>query len=246
MIRTDAYQAGSFSEGLAWTESKIDVMDDKSYNTIVDFIDPRGMRAFRVRFENSLEDLNCVSNFSEGLATIRHSRDDTLNDRFGFIDKTGKVIIAPRFESARPFCEGLALVWINGKGGFIDKTGKIAIEPQFEQLFPFSEGLAVFSHGVELRPGTKYGYIDKSGKIVIPAQFGSARQFTQGMAVVRVGGYEIGDNGQYGYIDKNGEYAIKPIYSKAGSFRDGLALVSSDGPWHYINRESDIVWSLKP
>ena len=49
-------------------------------------------------------------------------------DKFGFIDKTGKVITTKRYTSAENFSEGMALVRsiINNDYlyGFIDKTGR--------------------------------------------------------------------------------------------------------------------------
>lgn len=46
------------------------------------------------------------------------------NGKWGYIDKTGKMVIKPQFNCARSFSEGLARVWIDGKMGYINKTGK--------------------------------------------------------------------------------------------------------------------------
>ena len=62
-----------------------------------------------------------AGNFSEGLAGVMDA-----NEKWGFIDKTGKVVISCQWKGARDFHEGLALVKdANEKWGFIDKTGKI-------------------------------------------------------------------------------------------------------------------------
>ena len=67
--------------------------------------------------------------FSEGLAAVKiHDNDD---EKWGYIDKTGKIVIQPQFSQAGTFSEGLATVLIeNGtKKNYvmIDKTGKIVI-----------------------------------------------------------------------------------------------------------------------
>ena len=50
------------------------------------------------------------------------------NFKFGFIDKTGKVVIPCKWEEAKDFSEGLAPVqYDNGKWGFIDKYGLLTI-----------------------------------------------------------------------------------------------------------------------
>ena len=63
--------------------------------------------------------------------------------------------IAPQFDSAWGFSEGLALVEVGGKRGYVDKTGKYAISPQFDSASPFTEGLA------PVRVGGKWGFVRK-------------------------------------------------------------------------------------
>ena len=58
------------------------------------------------------------SYFFEGLACV------LINEQFGYIDKTGKIVIEPQFDcSAANFSEGLARVKIDGKYGYVDKKG---------------------------------------------------------------------------------------------------------------------------
>src|SRR5438876_905752 len=89
------------------------------------------------------------------------------NAKYGYIDKTGKVVILHPFDTALPFSEELAAVrtgdpWV-GKWGYIDKAGRVAISPQFDLAEPFSEGLAVVNIGMRVGMGAgssgKYGYI---------------------------------------------------------------------------------------
>ena len=63
--------------------------------------------------------------------------------KWGYIDKTGQIIIPFKFDGAHDFSEGLAAVNIEEKTGYIDKTGKFVIQPRFISGFSFSEGLAV-------------------------------------------------------------------------------------------------------
>lgn len=62
--------------------------------------------------------------------------------RWGFIDKTGKMVISPQFEDVHSFVKGLAPARLGKTWGFIDTAGKFAINPQFEDAAGFSEGLA--------------------------------------------------------------------------------------------------------
>ena len=54
------------------------------------------------------------------------------NNKWGFIDNTGKVVIEPQFEFVDKFSDGLALVNVgNRKMGYIDSSGQFVINPQF-------------------------------------------------------------------------------------------------------------------
>jgi hypothetical protein len=74
--------------------------------------------------------------FKEGLALVR---DD--NFKFGFIDKTGKLVIPCKWNTAFDFSEGLAKVEDHGKFGFIDKTGRLVLPCKWELAGSFHEGL---------------------------------------------------------------------------------------------------------
>ena len=52
-----------------------------------------------------------------------------VKNKFGFIAKSGKVVIEPKFDGAEPFSGGLSRVWIDNRYGYIDKTGKYVWEP---------------------------------------------------------------------------------------------------------------------
>jgi hypothetical protein len=52
-----------------------------------------------------------------------------LDNKFGFIDQTGQFVIAPQFNYALNFTNGLALVYTEGKAGYINKTGQYIWPP---------------------------------------------------------------------------------------------------------------------
>jgi len=47
------------------------------------------------------------------------------NKKVGYIDDTGKIVIAPKYDEAMPFCDGTADVVLRGKPLTIDKTGAV-------------------------------------------------------------------------------------------------------------------------
>ncbi|MBO4598873.1 MAG: WG repeat-containing protein [Bacteroidaceae bacterium] len=151
------------------------------------------------------------------------------DDKYGYIDKAGKIVINPQFKHAGCFANGLAAVKIKDKYGYIDKTGKIVIEPQFDYAFKFaSNNLAA------VKINDKYGYIDKTGKIVIEPQFKDAMCFYNGLAAVKI-------KDKYGYINKTGKIVIKPQFKDASCFSNGLAVVKIEDKYGYIDKTGKIV-----
>ncbi len=147
--------------------------------------------------------------------------------KFTFIDKTGRIIIEPKFDGASYFPEGLAPVRVGKLWGFIDSSGTTVIKPQFELAYPFSDGLSL------IQVAGLYGYIDRMGVIKIMHQFKSASNFQEELAV-------DGDGAQrYWYIDRKGNEAIGGTFGAASYFFKGVAdvrLRSSSGnsaKWKY-------------
>ena len=135
--------------------------------------------------------------FAEGRAKI------SKGGQYGYIDRTGKIVILPQFQSAEPFSEGLALVASGDyKYAFINRAGKTVIPPpDFKPVdFGPEEPGSRFSGG--LAPviiGEKCGFVDREGKLVIPPRFLNARNFSEGLAAIEV-------CSGWGYIDRSGKF----------------------------------------
>ena len=84
--------------------------------------------------------------------------------RWGYVDKTGKMVVRSVFNSAEPFSEGVAVVSKCDEAYFIDKSGKTVISGNFRYASSFSGGLARIE--TMTKDGLGFGYVDKTGKIV--------------------------------------------------------------------------------
>ncbi len=148
-------------------------------------------------------------NAGERLAIIRG-----WDGKFGFMDRSGRVVIEAKYQYTAGFREGLAAVRENGMFGFINEAGEMVIPPQFKSAFfsVFVDGMAAI--------GTQslWGYIDRSGKFVIPPRFERASDFREGLAAVRL-------EGKWGFIDRSGTLVAPPQYKVATAFNDGVAPV---------------------
>lgn len=107
--------------------------------------------------------------FKSGLCWVK------LDNKYGFINGKGEMVVPAEYDFASDFSNGLALVnkgrrvseniedYIPGKYGFIDSTGKLVVPLQYSRAENFNDGMAL----VEIND--KIGFIDTTGKLVIPA-----------------------------------------------------------------------------
>lgn len=130
------------------------------------------------------------------------------NGLAGFMDKSGKVVIQPKFAGVGKFSEGLAPVILSDRPKEVNKD-------RFEHRY-YSNDKDRF-----------VGFIDRTGELVIPARFrvdfsspfisDEKSSFKNGLAVLRAA------DGKFGAIDKTGRWVIKPMFVQLNQFFDGLA-----------------------
>jgi hypothetical protein len=165
--------------------------------------------------------------FSEGLAPFQG----------GYIDASGRYVIAPRFEYENAFDRGVATVsrwdavrhtrvWM-----LLRKDGSTTIlDPSISYVHGFSGDLAVFGTW----PRRTEGFLDHSGQIVIPAAFLKADAFcASGTAAVKT-------SSGWGVIDQRGTFIVRPNYEGAHCFAGGLA-AARRGSWGFINTSGTFV-----
>jgi tetratricopeptide (TPR) repeat protein len=217
VIQAKFKRASPFVDGLAFA-----ITDDEE----IICINKKGKKQCKLQ-----QEVYEVHGFSEGLAHFRNT-----DDNYGYIDKTGKVVIAPQYDAARPFRNGLAAVSVRGeKGwGFVNQTGETVIKPQFAFVRDFSENkAAVCKEGDKL-----VGFIDKNGKYIINPQFNFAGNFSEGMANVLIGE-------KWGFINENGEILIKPQFDDAQPFKNGLAKICFGEKWGLIDKTGKVIVGTK-
>jgi hypothetical protein len=177
-----------------------------------------------------------VGDFNEGYAAVQ------LNNKWGFIDKSGKVVITCKYDNKSYFHEGFALVEQNEKYGYIDITGKNITPFIYEfQSDAFCNGMC------RVKRDGKWGFIDKSGKEVIAMKYNSVHNFHEGLAAVQSTVYsELHKTyvKAWGFIDIYGKeitefkYNIEKYEREAsvGDFKDGLAKVNVNNKFGFINK----------
>ena len=90
--------------------------------------------------------------------------------QWGFIDKSGSLVISPRFDYAQDFEGGTASIVINGLEGLIDRSGTLVVPPNYTAVRRFKEGRAMVIKD-DKQGNISGGFLDRRGKLVIPLKF---------------------------------------------------------------------------
>jgi WG containing repeat len=261
---------GDFSEGLA----PVPVKDKWG------FIDLNGQIRIPPKYDydifgkspnnvhsNKPEIKSIFFSFSEGLSGV------LLNDKWGFIDRNGKLVIPYQFDEIQNFSGGVAMVKVGNLFGVINREGKWIISPIDESPIKFFQGISKLNLISVNESGQFVGdpniYWDKLGQLV--GTFKNppliAKEFQEGLAIMEVPSWKaelslplptvatsesISIGRKCGFQDEKGVVVIAPQFDGCQSFSDGLAAVQMAFPvkngwkhkWGYIDRAGKFV--VKP
>jgi hypothetical protein len=146
------------------------------------YADTKGViKPIPAQFDNAYD-------FFDGLAAVR------MNNKWGYIDKTGNPVIPLQFNSASSFENGLAAVKVKDKWGYINQEGVMVVAATFDEAETFAEGFG------RVKVGNKWGFLDKQGTMKIEPTFDEATNFNNGSAWVQIGK-------KAGTIDKTGKFS---------------------------------------
>ncbi len=254
VIPANYKKATVFSNGLAWVvsdngaptainekgEIKFTLTDAQKVNLFQE-----DLAAYSVSDTSTSK--SAISSQSDGLldgldeeltATLAAALEEAQNginniiggkEKWGFVDKEGKVKINPQFKSVGFFSNGICAIKNNeGKWGYIDKEGKIVINPQFDFAKEFINGVAI------VEAGGKSGVINKEGKYIINPQFSN----------ITIDGdlFLISQDGKKGWCDDKGKIIINPQFESAFPFGGNkLASIKTDKTFGFIDKEGKIV-----
>ncbi len=213
VINPQYIDATPFYDGLAWVVSK---------DAAPVAISTKGELKF------TLQQAEKVHRFSDEMAAFS-VYDEEGNEKWGFVDKKGEVVIVPQFSECGRFSDGLCAVSNEeGDWGYIDKKGSYKVNPQFKKAGCFSEGVAI------VKNSESYGAIDKDGKFVVNPQF--EEMFADGDKFL------VKMSGKWGWTDKKGSVLINPQFDYALPFmKNKLAPVYSSNKMGYVNDEGKYV-----
>ena len=147
--------------------------------------------------------------------------------KWGFINTSGVVVIACKYDNVSPFYEKVAKVYIGGKWGIIENNGKYVLQPQYDNIDVDKDKYLV-------EQGDKFGWVDKNGKVIIASRFDDGFPFNASKyAAVKQGE-------KWGYIDSKGDFAINPQFDFAFGFDGDIAPVRVGNKVGFIDKTGKI------
>jgi len=147
-------------------------------------------------------DYDDANPFKEGFAVVQ------TKGKYGYIDKTGELVISAKYDAAQDFSEGKAFVKYNDNYYIINANGNRVAQCKMKAenikfIGLFRDGMAYV-----LNKDYRYGFINKKGREVIPCQYRFMRDFKDGYAPVE------NEEEKWGIIDKKGDIAVPFKYDE--------------------------------
>ncbi len=168
----------------------------------------------------------------------------SLNEKWGLVNKDGKVLIEHQYNDVKDVSEGFTWVKQGEFWGLIDSTGNYMIKPDERNNLiygsnPSIKSFCEFHNGlIRYQSKNMYGYMDTHLNIIIPAKFDKATDFKNGVACVNQDGY-------FGLIDLSGKFIIPINYKDIIISDNGIFPAKDDnGNWGYLNLKNE--WIIKP
>jgi WG repeat protein len=191
-----------------------------------------------------------VTSFREGLAAVcvggrkqssplLAGHEILLDLKYGYIDRTGKLVIPGGYDLANRFFEGRAVVCnetakCRMRKGYIDTDGNQITPLKLTSASAFRDGLAVVK-----RRGRKWRkvtfVIDRAGEVVAELRFSEVKPFSEGLAAA-----SSGDG--FGFIDLDGKWVIEPQFDQVDPFQNSLAEVQRGNWYGLIDKTGQFIW----
>ena len=252
----------SFSDGVVYAElaGKYGILDKQGKEVIS--LDPEGLASPQTLLDNAEKGKNTgafifdnCQDFSENLGAVK------LRGKYGFIDKSGKIVIPIIYSYVEPFYKGTAIVGLDNKMRIIDKTGKTIKDLEYasvgwaredfanvklngkfgrierttgKEIFPtVYESIVRFNKDLTAwaKLDGKWGIIDKSGKAVVPFKY-NERDYLWNSDEL----YKCKAGTKFCFFDQDNKKELTEVkYDSIGEFKEGFVLVRKDDKFGYVD-----------
>jgi hypothetical protein len=157
--------------------------------------------------------------------------------KYGYMLENGEIVLAPQFEDAKVFTDGLAAVKLMDKWGYIDSSWNVVIDYQYSRVKSYINGVAIVVNG------NNWGTINKEGESLIPLQYRKVKLHSDGLYYVQ----KIDTTARkklYQLFKPNGQLFINKEFSRLYFFQNGYAYYElPNGNSGFINKSGKMILS---
>ncbi|MCC9019548.1 WG repeat-containing protein [Flavobacterium lipolyticum] len=211
---------------LTTIDSKWGLIDDKGKEIVIPTYD-------RINVSND-ENFFIIRQGTKSVYTEgeRNKYPNKHDVKIGFIDRTGKVIVSPKYDEIFKFYDNLAIVYLGSKYGMINKAGKEIVPLIYDEIIRDKEN----KENLYYILNDKKGVANKEGTLITPIQYDEI------YLDEKIGLYKVKQSGKYGFIDTNGKEVIPVKYDLIYDFVGDVTGCSIDGiKWGLIDTKGNIV-----
>jgi len=227
------YEASEMKFGYINTKGELVIMD--KYDGVREFSE--GLAAVNYQGQWGYIDVNgrTVIDFTYRSAFAFHdgiARVQDFDQKYWYVDRTGKVLNQQGLTLAYDSSDGLARIKLDKGYNFISMSGDTLLDESYQGARDFEYGLAV------IKNFGYYGVISTTGDFVIPASY---NKINVDPTTIRVK-----QNNQYILFNHLGERINKIAYASCSPYQSGRAVVSLNGILSMISDEGKILYALDP
>ncbi len=217
------YDVGYYADGLVPVTRK---------KQRIELVDGSGKTKFTLEAVKGKEIVKAAANYSDGMLLVA-----TEDDKYGYVNTSGKVVIEPKYDMAASFSDGYAVAYVRGdentddKYYIIDKKGnetalRNGLRPQNAI---FNDGyLTVYDSNDHVL------FISTSGdEVKLPAKVQRAYEF-DGKTFIYVS-----EDNQCGLMNVDGDVLIRAKYDNMERLRNGNLLCRADDKFLVLNQKGD-------
>lgn len=154
----------------------------------------------------------------------------TVDNKVGYISKTGEVVVKPKFDSGSDFQKGIAVILLGTKYGIINSRGVYLTKPVFEMIGEFKNDAAI-----AVLNGNRV-IINRRGSVLYSGKLLSCEGYYSGNLVINT---EIVEPispryGVYNTVAK--KFIVPPVYDYISGFTNNYAIGIT---FRFVGREEE-------
>ncbi len=145
-----------------------------------------------------------------------------LDHQYGFLDMTGLLRLANRYDGVGRFYENRAPVKMRGHWGFMNEREQIVVQPIYDEVGDFHHGY------VAVKRGALWGLVNHQGKEVIPTKYDQIQPLP-------AGGFLVSLNGKQGFVNKAGQLRLSVKFDEIKQVNEDFLIIRRKGKFGVSN-----------